>query len=234
MAPTRATLHAGNLPVELTSFVGRRHEVADLTRMLPTSRLLTLTGPGGVGKTKLALRAARETARLYPDGTWFVELAAVQDPALVTQAAFAALGLQDRAARPSMSRLTDYLAGKRCLLILDNCEHVLASAALLASGILRAAPDVRILATSRQALGVTGEIVVDVPTLSLPEAARPPLAEALALRRGRAIRRAGAGCRSRFPSRRGQCGRRGKRVREAGRYGSRDRARRGPAPCSRP
>ena len=179
MAPTRATLHSGNLPVELTSFVGRRHEVADLTRMLPTSRLLTLTGPGGVGKTKLALRAARETARMYPDGTWFVELAAVQDPALVTQAAFAALGLQDRAARPSMSRLTDYLAGKRCLLILDNCEHVLASAALLATGILRSAPDVRILATSRQALGVTGEIVVDVPTLSLPEAARPPLAEAL-------------------------------------------------------
>ena len=179
MAPTRATLHAGNLPVELTSFVGRRQEVADLTRMLPTSRLLTLTGPGGVGKTKLALRAARETARMYPDGTWFVELAAVQDPALVTQAAFAALGLQDRAARPSMSRLTDYLAGKRCLLILDNCEHVLASAALLASDILRAAPDVRILATSRQSLGVTGEIVVDVPTLSLPDATRPPLAEAL-------------------------------------------------------
>ena len=97
----------------------------------------------------------------------------------MTQAAFAALGLQDRAARPSMSRLTDYLAGKRCLLILDNCEHVLASAALLATGILHSAPDVRILATSRQALGVTGEIVVDVPTLSLPEAARPPLAEAL-------------------------------------------------------
>ena len=179
MAPTRATLHSGNLPVELTSFVGRRQEVADLARMLPTSRLLTLTGPGGVGKTKLALRAARETARMYPDGTWFVELAAVQDPALVTQAAFAALGLQDRAARPSMSRLTDYLAGKRCLLILDNCEHVLASAALLASDILRAAPDVRILATSRQSLGVTGEIVVDVPTLSLPDATRPPLAEAL-------------------------------------------------------
>jgi predicted ATPase len=179
LAQPRSTAHAGNLPVELTSFVGRRHEVADLTRMLPNSRLLTLTGPGGVGKTKLALRAARETARMYPDGTWFVELAAVQDPALVTQAAFAALGLQDRGASMSMSRLTDYLAGKRCLLVLDNCEHVIASAALLAGDILRAAPDVRILATSRQALGVTGEIVVDVPTLSLPETTRPPLAEAL-------------------------------------------------------
>jgi predicted ATPase/DNA-binding CsgD family transcriptional regulator len=179
LAQTRSTAHVGNLPVELTSFVGRRHEIADLTRMLPNSRLLTLTGPGGVGKTKLALRAARETARVYPDGTWFVELAAVQDPALVTQAAFAALGLQDRAASLSMSRLTDYLAGKRCLLVLDNCEHVIASAAVLAGDILRAAPNVRILATSRQALGVTGEIVVDVPTLTLPEATRPPLAEAL-------------------------------------------------------
>ncbi len=147
--------------------------------MSPSSRLLTLTGPGGVGKTKLALRVARETARLYPQGTWFIELAPVYDPALVTQAAFAALGLQDRAGTLSVSRLTDYLAGKRCFLILDNCEHVLASAALLAADILRAAPGVRILATSRQALGVTGEIVVDVPTLSLPDAARPRLAEAL-------------------------------------------------------
>jgi predicted ATPase/DNA-binding CsgD family transcriptional regulator len=179
LASPQVNSPATNLPVELTSFVGRRDAVADLSRTLPNARLLTLTGPGGVGKTKLALRVARETARQYPGGTWFIELAPVQDPALVTQAAFAALGLQDRAANLSMSRLTDYLAEKRCLLILDNCEHVLASAAHLATAILAVAPSVRILATSRQALGVMGEIVVDVPTLSLPEASRPPLGEAL-------------------------------------------------------
>src|SRR4051794_4368767 len=115
-----------NLPVELTSFVGRREEVADVTRTLASNRLVTLTGPGGVGKTKLALHVARDTARLYAHGTWFIELAAVQDPALVTQAVFSALGLQDRTARLSMSRLSDYLSAKRCLLVLDNCEHVLA------------------------------------------------------------------------------------------------------------
>ena len=169
MAPTRATLHAGNLPVELTSFVGRRQGLADLKRALASTRLLTLTGAGGVGKTKLALRAGRETARQYPDGVWFVELAPIQDPELVVQAVFTALGLQDHAASWAVSTLSDYLADKRPLLILDNCEHVHDAAAVLAGTLLRACPDVRILATSRQALGVTGEVVIDVPTLSLPD-----------------------------------------------------------------
>ncbi len=169
MAPTRATLHAGNLPVELTSFVGRRQGLADLKRALVSTRLLTLTGAGGVGKTKLALRAGRESARQYPDGVWFVELAPIQDPELVPQAVFAALGLQDHSASWAVSTLSDYLADKRPLLILDNCEHVHDAAAVLAGTLLRACPDVRILATSRQALGVTGEVVIDVPTLSLPD-----------------------------------------------------------------
>ena len=122
-----------------------------------------------MGKTKLALRAGRESARQYPDGVWFVELAPIQDPELVPQAVFTALGLQDHSSSWAVSTLGDYLADKRPLLILDNCEHVHEAAAALAGTLLRACPDVRILATSRQALGVTGEVVVDVPTLSLPE-----------------------------------------------------------------
>ena len=169
MAPTRTTLHAGNLPVELTSFVGRRQGLADLKRALASTRLLTLTGAGGVGKTKLALRAGRESARQYPDGVWFVELAPIQDPELVVQAVFTALGLQDHSASWALSTLSDYLADKRPLLILDNCEHVHDAAAVLAGTLLRACPELRILATSRQALGVTGEVVIDVPTLSLPD-----------------------------------------------------------------
>src|SRR4051812_9142948 len=169
LAPTRAAPHAGNLPLELTSFVGRRQGLGDLKRAMGSARLLTLTGTGGVGKTKLALRAGRESARQYPDGVWFVELAPVQDPELVPQAVFTALGLQDHSSNWAVSTLCAYLADRRPLLILDNCEHVHDSAAVLAGTLLRACPEVRILATSRQALGVTGEVVVDVPTLALPD-----------------------------------------------------------------
>ena len=169
MAPTRATQSAGNLPVELTSFVGRRQGLAELKHALASTRLLTLTGTGGVGKTKLALRAGRESTRQYPDGVWFVELAPIQDPELVPQAVFTALGLQDHSSTWAVSTLSAYLADKRPLLILDNCEHVHDAAAVLAGTLLRACPGVRILATSRQALGVTGEVVIDVPSLSLPD-----------------------------------------------------------------
>src|SRR3954451_13513510 len=169
VAPTRTTLNAGNLPVELTSFVGRRQAVADLRRTLSSTRLVTLTGAGGVGKTKLALRAGRESTRQYPDGVWFVELAPIQDPELVPQAVFTALGLQDHSSSWALSTLAGYLGDKRPLLILDNCEHVHDAAAVLAGTLLRASPDLRILATSRQALGVTGEVVIDVPSLSLPD-----------------------------------------------------------------
>jgi non-specific serine/threonine protein kinase len=168
LASTRATRNAGNLPVELTSFVGRRQGLAELKRALASSRLLTLTGAGGVGKTKLALRAGRESTRQYPDGVWFVELAPIQEPELVGQAVFTALGLQDHSSSWAISTLSEYLADKRPLLILDNCEHVHDAASVLAGTLLRACPELRILATSRQALGVVGEVVIDVPTLSLP------------------------------------------------------------------
>jgi len=158
-----------NVPAELTSFVGRRHELAELKQRLSASRLVTLTGPGGVGKTRLALRAAADLVRAFPDGVWLIQLAAIDDPPLVTQAVFHGLGLQDTSGGWSLSRLTDYLSQKHLLLVLDNCEHLLDSCAVLASSLLKSCPQLRALATSRQALGVTGETRMRVPPLSLPE-----------------------------------------------------------------
>jgi non-specific serine/threonine protein kinase len=161
----------GNLPAELTSFVGRRRELAELKRLVSTTRLLTLTGVGGAGKTRLALRAAAELARSLPHGAWFVSLAPIDDPLLLTQAVFDAFGLQDVSARWSLSALSDYLQGKRLLLVLDNCEHLLDAAAGLVWTLLRSCPELRVMATSRQALGMAGEVRLRVPPLSLPEAA---------------------------------------------------------------
>jgi predicted ATPase/DNA-binding CsgD family transcriptional regulator len=160
----------GNLPHELTSFVGRRRELAELKRLLSSTRLLTLTGSGGAGKTRLALRAAAEMARNFSDGAWVVLLAPIDDPQLVTQAVFSAFGLQDVSSRWSLSSLSDYLRDKRLLMVLDNCEHLLDSAAVVAGTLLKACPELRILATSRQALGMAGEVRLRVPPLSLPEA----------------------------------------------------------------
>ena len=158
-----------NLPVELTSFVGRRQELREVKRLLTTTRLLTLTGIGGSGKTRLALRAAAEMARGFSDGVWLVRLSSIHDPLLVTQAVLNALGVQDRSAGWSLSTLTEHLAGKRLVLILDNCEHLLDASAVLAGTLIKACPAVLLLATSRQALGVAGEVRMVVPPLSLPE-----------------------------------------------------------------
>jgi len=159
-----------NLPAELTSFVGRRAELREVKRLLTTTRLLTLTGSGGAGKTRLAVRAAAEVARGFPGGAWLVSLAPVQDPMLVPQAVFAALGVQDLSAGLSLSALSGYLAGQRLLLVLDNCEHLLDGCAVLARTLLTSCPDLHLLATSRQALGVAGEVRMVVPPMSLPEA----------------------------------------------------------------
>src|SRR5215471_7256423 len=165
--PARSRPH--NLPAELTSFVGRRKELSDVKRLLTTTRLLTLTGSGGAGKTRLALRAAAELARSFPDGVWLVSLASIEDPQLVAQAVFGALGLQDKSSGWSVSTLCNHLADKHLLLVLDNCEHLLDSCALLAVTLLRSCPELRVLATSREALGTTGETRLRVPPLSLPE-----------------------------------------------------------------
>jgi len=158
-----------SLPVEPTSFVGRRRELHEVKRLLTTTRLLTLTGTGGVGKTRLALGAAADVARGFPDGVWFVPLAPIQDPLLVPQAVFVALGAQDRSTEWSLVTLTELLAGKRLLIVLDNCEHLLDATAILASTLLRACPELRILATSRQALSVVGELRMPIPPMSLPQ-----------------------------------------------------------------
>jgi len=171
MAGKAARSGVGNLPVELTSFVGRRRELAEIKRLLTTTRLLTLTGSGGAGKTRLALRAASEMARNFPDGVWLVSLAPLDDPQLIAQATFSALGLQDVSARWSLSALSDHLRDRRLLLVLDNCEHVLDGAALLAGTLLKACPDLRLMATSRQALGMAGEVRLRVPPLALPDVA---------------------------------------------------------------
>jgi predicted ATPase len=160
--------HLSNLPSELTSFVGRREELREVKRLLTTTRLLTLTGSGGVGKTKLALRAAADMSRGFPDGVWLVLLGSVHDPLLVAQAVLNALGVQDLSAGLSLSSLTEYLAGQRLPLVLDNCEHLLDACAVLASTLIASCPDLHVLATSRQALGVAGEVRMVVPPMSLP------------------------------------------------------------------
>jgi predicted ATPase len=126
-------LGRSNLPAELTSFVGRRPELREVKRLLGTTRLLTLTGSGGAGKTRLALRAAVDMSRGFPDGGWLVPLASIQDPMLVTQAVSSALGVQDLSAGLSLSSLAEALAGRRLLLVLDNCEHLTDACAVLAS-----------------------------------------------------------------------------------------------------
>jgi predicted ATPase/DNA-binding NarL/FixJ family response regulator len=153
----------------VTSFVGRRREVADVKRMLSASRLVTLTGVGGVGKTRLAYRVAGGLWRAFPDGVWLVELAELENPELLTHAVLEILGVEDRLGRPAMAVLADHLRDMTGLIILDNCEHLLPECAALAETLLRAAPSVRILATSRQLLGIAGEQALIVPVLSLPD-----------------------------------------------------------------
>ncbi len=121
MAEAPARARPNNLPAELTSFVGRRRELSEAKRLLTQTRLLTLTGSGGAGKTRLGLRAAAELARNFRDGVWLVSLASIYDPQLVVQAVFGALGLQDMSSGWSLSTLSDFLADKHLLLVLDNC-----------------------------------------------------------------------------------------------------------------
>jgi predicted ATPase/DNA-binding CsgD family transcriptional regulator len=159
----------GNLPAEVTSFVGRRHEMTDVRRMLSTSRLVTLAGAGGVGKTRLAQRVGLEMRRAFPDGVWLVELAELRDPDLVAVTVAEALGVREESVSSGAPGLATFLAGRQALLILDNCEHLVGACADLAETLLRACPDLRILVTSRQALRIAGEATLTVQPLSVPE-----------------------------------------------------------------
>ncbi len=161
-----------NLPLARTSFVGREREVEELKQLFGTTRLLTLTGAGGCGKTRLALHVAADTANDYADGTWFVELAALVDPTHVVHAVAAALGLREAADRDLTDSLIEFVRDKSLRLVLDNCEHVVDAAAHLADTLLRASAQLHILATSREPLGCIGETTWRVPSLSQPEALR--------------------------------------------------------------
>jgi predicted ATPase/class 3 adenylate cyclase/Tfp pilus assembly protein PilF len=160
-----------NLPIQLTSFIGREREMEQVKQLLSVTRLLTLIGPGGTGKTRLSLHVAADLLDLerFPHGVWLVELAPLADPTLVPQAVAAALGVREGAGRSTLESLKEYLHSKQLLLVLDNCEHLVEACAQLADALLRSCPNLKILASSREALGIGGETIWRVPSLSLPD-----------------------------------------------------------------
>ncbi|HEV2012666.1 MAG TPA: adenylate/guanylate cyclase domain-containing protein [Candidatus Dormibacteraeota bacterium] len=167
-----------NLPTQTTTFVGRQPELARAAELLKTTRLLTLTGPGGSGKTRLALHLAADVLDRYSDGVWLVELAPVTDPAGVAPTVAAAVHIGERAGHPVVETISAGLRSRQLLLLLDNCEHLIAACADLAAALLRSCPQLTILATSREGLNVPGETLVPVPSLRLPDGdTLPPLDE---------------------------------------------------------
>lgn len=157
-----------NLFAPRTSLIGREREVADVTRLLRTTRLLTLTGAGGVGKTRLALQVAASVVDQYPHGVWLVELAPLTDGTLVARAVCAALGVPELPDRPPLRGLVRFLGRRHLLLLLDNCEHLVDVCAGLVDALLGGCSRLRVLATSREPLNVAGETVWTVPSLSVP------------------------------------------------------------------
>jgi predicted ATPase/class 3 adenylate cyclase len=170
--PTGKT-HPHNLPVQLTSLIGREAETAEIKQRLEKQRLITLTGIGGAGKTRLALRVAEEVLDQYANGVWFTELAGLADADLVPRSIAAVLGMRESSSRALLEQLQDYLHDKELLLVLDNCEHMIAECAAISDALLRACPKIKILASSREALGVAGEVAYSVPSLGVPELNSP-------------------------------------------------------------
>lgn len=177
---SRSTPSRHNLPTEVASFIGRERERAEIKSILTRTRLLTLTGAGGCGKTRLALRVAADLAPSFPDGVRLVQLAPLADSALAPRAVAAALGVRGTAGRPLLATLAAALAPHRLLLVLDNCEHLIGACARLAETLLRACPHLRILTTSRESLHIPGEITWRVPSLALPGPGSLPTPESLA------------------------------------------------------
>jgi len=178
LAPVRRA--HGGLPLELTSFIGREAELGVVRDVLSTSRLVTLTGVGGVGKTRLARRAAAEAQHDFPDGVRLVELGELHEGSLLPDVVAAGLGLRDEAARPLRDLLVDFLSARRLLLVLDNCEQLIDEVGKLVEELLRECPYLRILATSRERLGVSSESVVPVAPLACPDADKAPTLGSLA------------------------------------------------------
>lgn len=170
------TVPLDNLPTPLTSFIGRQNEMAEVKRLLTKTRLLTLTGAGGCGKTRLALQVARDLrghrdleGPSFPNGIWWVDLAPVADPTLVTQLVAMVFNLSESPEMPLLAVLTNHLRAKECLLLLDNCEYLLDACTQLISRLMRACPKLRIVATSREVLNISGEVEWRVPSLALPD-----------------------------------------------------------------
>ena len=168
-----------NLPAPRSSFIGREREMLEVKRELEMSRLLTLTGTGGSGKTRLALEVARDLMEAYSDGVWFVELAPLSEEALVPKAVAEALEVPERPDEPLAETLKEVLGSRELLIVLDNCEHLLEATARLADSLLDSCPYVSIMATSREGLGVEGEVTWPVPPLNTPDPQRSPTVEEL-------------------------------------------------------
>ncbi|MBU3060530.1 LuxR C-terminal-related transcriptional regulator [Nocardia sp. NEAU-G5] len=187
---------AGNMPFAITSFVGRERDIREVRKLLATARLVTLTGAGGVGKTRLATEVAAAVGQLFPDGVWLVDLARVGDADLVARAVMTVLGINDMSNRSPEEQLVDHLTAMRTLLVLDNCEHLLERSGALCEHLLKSCAELQILATSREALGLVGEHVYPVLPLSMPAAGTAITltaltafeAPALLLERARAVR----------------------------------------------
>ena len=161
--------HPNNLPVQRTAFIGRQAQVIQVEELLEQVTLVTLTGSGGVGKTRLSLQVAHEVLERFPDGIWFLELAPVTNPALLVQTVAGVLGLQTEGSRTLHEVLLEYLRGKQALLVLDNCEHLIEACAALADDLMQNCQGLKILASSREALGVVGEMPFRVPSMTLPD-----------------------------------------------------------------
>jgi len=172
--PLRSQTHASdNLPTQLTSFVGRERELAEAKSRLENARLLTLIGPGGTGKTRLSIQLGSQLISDFKDGVWLVEFAPIADPSLVTQTIASTLDIGEVPGVPLKTLLHDFLREKHLLLILDNCEHLVEASAKVADELLHVAPSIKIIASSREALGIAGETVYRVPSLSLPNQDSP-------------------------------------------------------------
>jgi len=170
-SPPPARRH--NLPADLTPFIGRRKELEELPRLLAGSRLVSIVGTGGVGKTRVAIRLAGDLAGQFPDGVWLADFGAVASPDFVAQTVAEAVNVHGTQGQSALETLLDFFRNRAALLVLDTCEHVIAPCASLVETLLRGAPDLRVVATSREALAVAGEVVYRLPSLSLPDEDAP-------------------------------------------------------------
>ena len=177
--PTTIT-HPNNLPLQLTSFIGREKEITEICSLVKDHRLVTLTGSGGTGKTRLALQVAEQLLEQFTNGVWFVELAPLVDPTFIPSTVATLFGLRQEGGRSLVNVLNDYFRSKHLLLILDNCEHLIQDAAKFADTVLRTSPEVKVLATSRESLELAGEVVYQVPSLATPEPLHLPDIQSLA------------------------------------------------------